>query len=303
MYGAQAQEQTLRLVSAFPENASYVKHVEPWLQRFNTDGKGILQIRFVGGPKAVPTFEVGNAVRSGVFDMANTFGGFHANLIPEADAVKLARITVKEQRANGAFDYINRIYNEKGMVYLSRFVEHMQYHIFLNKQIDKPDLRGLKIRITPVYRDFFQTLGASMVTIPPGETYTALERGVADGYGWPIGGIFDFNLHEKTKFRVDPGFYSVEAALVMNLERWNKLSEKQRQFLQKQVLVLEERNDYWQQYAEEEIRKQASAGIRSIRFDQQTTKEYIDKAYEVGWAAAIKQSPVHGPKLKALLSK
>ncbi len=41
----------------------------------------------------------------------------------------------------------------------------------------------------------------------PGEVYTALERGVVDGYGWPITGIFDLGWHEKTKYRVDPGFY------------------------------------------------------------------------------------------------
>jgi hypothetical protein len=29
----------------------------------------------------------------------------------------------------------------------------------------------------------------------------------------------------------------------------------------------------------------------------------VDKAYEVGWAHAIKQSPEHGPQLRKLLSK
>ena len=44
------------------------------------------------------------------------------------------------------------------------------------------------MRITPDYRDFFQTLGATVVQTPPGEVYTALERGVVDGYGWPSPG-------------------------------------------------------------------------------------------------------------------
>ena len=51
-------------------------------------------------------------------------------------------------------------------------------------------------------------LGANVVTTPPGEVYTALERGVVDGYGWPILGIFDLGWQEKTKYRVDPGFYA-----------------------------------------------------------------------------------------------
>ena len=65
------------------------------------------------------------------------------------------------------------------MRYLARMVENQPFHLYLNKKIDKPDLTGLKIRITPVYRDFFQALNANVVTTPPGEVYTALERGVS----------------------------------------------------------------------------------------------------------------------------
>lgn len=41
-------------------------------------------------------------------------------------------------------------------------------------------------------------LGATVVQTAPGEVYTALERGVVDGYGWSITGIFDLGWHEKT---------------------------------------------------------------------------------------------------------
>src|SRR2546428_12794017 len=61
-----AQEITLRLVSAFPENQFYVKRTLDWVADVNKDGKGVLQINFIGGPKAIPTFEVGQAVESGV---------------------------------------------------------------------------------------------------------------------------------------------------------------------------------------------------------------------------------------------
>jgi TRAP-type C4-dicarboxylate transport system substrate-binding protein len=56
---AQAQEVTLRLVSAFPENQFYVKRTVDWIADVNKDGKGVLQINFIGGPKAIPTFDVG----------------------------------------------------------------------------------------------------------------------------------------------------------------------------------------------------------------------------------------------------
>ncbi len=118
-------------------------------------------------------------------------------------------------------------------------VENQPFHIYTNKKVDKPDLTGQKIRITPVYRDFFQALNADVVTTPPGEVYTALERGVVDGYGWPIGGIFDLNWQEKTKFRIDPGFYDAEVSLIMNLPAYKKLTQAQRSFLDKQLQSLE----------------------------------------------------------------
>ena len=301
---AHAQETTLRLVSAFAENGIYVKHLTPWIQKVNAEGKGTLQINFIGGPQAIPAFEVGNAVKTGVVDMALTTGAFYTNLMPEADALKLAQIPIAEQRKNGAFEYINQIWNQKAnMYYLARVVEHQPFHLYLNKEIVKPDLTGLKIRITPVYRDFFQALNGNVVTTPPGEVYTALERGVVDGYGWPIGGIFDLNWQEKTKFRVDPGFYNAEVSLVVNLDRWKKLTVAQRDFLQKQAAALEAQNDFWKQYADDETKRQAQAGLKTINFDAATAKQYVDRAYEVGWAGAIKASPEHGARLKQLLSK
>ena len=94
------------------------------------------------------------------------------------------------------------LYDQKmNAVLLARHIDDNPFHLYLTKPITKSDLTGLKLRITPVYREFFQALGATVVQTAPGEVYTALERGVVDGYGWPITGIFDLGWHEKTKFQ------------------------------------------------------------------------------------------------------
>lgn len=301
---AAAQETTLRLVSAFPENGVYVSHLLNWVKQVNERGKGVVQINFIGGPRAIPTFEVGNAVKTGVVDIGMSTGAFYTNVMPEADVLKLAEFPIAEQRRNGAFAYINQVWNEKAnMQYLARMVENQPFHLYLNKKIDKADLTGLKIRITPVYRDFFLALNANVVTTAPGEVYTALERGVVDGYGWPIGGLFDLNWQQHTKFRLDPGFYDGEVSIVVNLDKWKSLTPKQREFLEGMAFELEQQNVRWTQYALEETKRQGGAGIQAILLDDAQTKAFVDKAYEVAWAAMIKASPVHGPKLKALLSK
>ena len=300
----QAQETTLRMVSGFPENTKYVTYIQDWIAKFNAEGKGVLQINFIGGPKAIPTFEVGNAVKTGVVDIALANGAFYTNVMPEADFLKLTQITIAEQRKNGAYELINKVWNEKGnMLYLSRFVENQPFHLYINKKIEKPDLTGQKIRISPVYREFFIALGANVVTIPPGEVYTALERGVIDGYGWPIGGIFDLNWNEKTKYRVDPGFYDAEVSLVMNLPSYKKLTEVQRKYLQNQIAALEAQNISWIKYNQDEISRQAKSGIQTIKFDAATSKAFVDKAYDEGWSNAMKQSPEFAAQLKKLVAK
>jgi TRAP-type C4-dicarboxylate transport system substrate-binding protein len=274
------------------------------VKKVNEEGKGLVKINYIGGPKAMPPFEVGNAVRNGVVDIANVTGAFYTNIMPEADALKLSTLSIQDQRKNGAYDYINRLWNEKmNVVYLARAVDNSPFHLYLNKKIDKADLTGLKIRITPVYRDFFVSLGATTVQTAPGEVYTALERGVVDGYGWPISGIFDLGWQEKTKFRVDPGFYSAEVSILVNQNTWKKLDDKQREFLNKQAVWVESLMGDYLKLNEEEVKKQATAGIQVIKFDGAAGDDYVKKAYEVGWKGIIDKSPEHGPKLRQLLSK
>jgi TRAP-type C4-dicarboxylate transport system substrate-binding protein len=137
----------------------------------------------------------------------------------------------------------------------------------------------------------------------PGEVYTALERGVVDGYGWPIGGIFDNNWQERTKYRVDPGFYDAEVSLLVNLDVWKRLTAGQRDALTKHALALEGQNDFWKTYAQDEARRQEQAGLQVIRFEGVQARQYLDRAYETGWAGMIKNSPEHGPKLRELFGK
>src|SRR5215467_2450484 len=302
---ASAEELTLRAVSAFAEKTTYSRGLERFIEQVNRDGKGVLQINYIGGPKAMPPFEVGNALKSGVVDVANSTGAFYTNVMPEADAWKLTERPMSELRKNGGYDYIAQLCAEKmNAIFLARHVDGNPFHLYLNKPISKADLSGLKIRITPVYRDFFQALGATVVQTAPGEVYTALERGVVDGYGWPITGIFDLGWHEKTKYRVDPGFYTAEVSVLVNKASWEKLTDAQRDVLRKAAEAGE--TEAAAEFAAEnakETKRQADAGIQTIALDPAAAKTYLAKAYQAGWDGIIRQSPEHGPKLKELFSK
>jgi TRAP-type C4-dicarboxylate transport system substrate-binding protein len=296
---ATAQEVTLRAVSAFAEGTEFSRNFERFIEKVNSEGKGVIKINYIGGPRAVPPFEVGNAVRSRVVDMANVTGAFYTNLMPEADGLKLNGKPMSEQRANGTWEFINQLHNQKlNSQYLARQFHNVPFHIYLNKKIDKIDFTGLKIRVTPVYKDVVEAFGGTPITTPPGEVYTALERGVADGYGWPITGIFDLGWEKVTKFRMEPPFYSVEVNVLVNLDAWRSLNDAQRRLLNEAALWLEGLDQEKVAVIKAERERQAAAGIAALDFGPAAAKAFLDRAYEVGWQSVIKRAPEIGPKLR-----
>jgi hypothetical protein len=89
----------------------------------------------------------------------------------------------------------------------------------------------------------------------------------------------------------------------MNLPAYKKLTEAQRNYLQKQLLAFESENTFWTRYASEETARQEKAGIQTIAFDAATSKAFKDKAYDIAWVSALKQSPDVAAKFKSLFSK
>src|SRR5438270_2684420 len=128
-----AQEVTLRAVTSFAEGTQFSKNFERFIEKVNTDGKGVLRINYIGGPRAMPPFEVGNAVRTRVIDMANVTGAFYSNLVPESDAFKLLGKPMDEQRRNGTWAALNQLHNQKlNAYYLARQFHNVPFHIYLN---------------------------------------------------------------------------------------------------------------------------------------------------------------------------
>lgn len=300
---AAAQEVTLKAVNAFQEGTYYAKNFEKWVQKVNAEGKGIVQINYLGGPKAIPTMEQGAALRNAVVDLSNTTTSFVAGVSPESLAVNYATKSWADMRKDGTVDYLNKLMMEKGLYYFARTGDGIPYHIYLNKKIDKADLSGLKIRIAPIYREFFQRLGASVMQVAPGEVFTALDRGVVDGYGWPLLGIFDLGWHEKTKYRVEPGFYNIELGIIFSAKTWNSLTPAQRDFLNKQIPWIEALNaDMAAKDAPADIKRQADAGIQVIKLPDAEAKKLLTMSMEAGWDGILKTSPQHGAQLRKMMA-
>jgi TRAP-type C4-dicarboxylate transport system substrate-binding protein len=300
-----AQELTLSGVSAFAQGTTFSKNFERFIEKVNEIGKGKVKINYRGGGgKVMNPFQLGDAIRTGVVDVGNLPGAFYTKLVPEVDAVKLSAFTMAEERKNGAWAYMNDLHEKKmNAHHLARQKECVPFHLYLTKPITKPDLKGFKIRVTPIYRAFFADMGADLVQTAPGEVYTALERGAVQGYGWPTQGVLDLGWHEVTKYRVDPGFYRASVEVLINLDKWKSLSAAQKKVLSDASAFLETTCREDEATNATEKKRQAGAKIQTITFAAKEGEAYVKRAYDTGWVEVIKANPQTGPKLRELLSK
>lgn len=266
--------------------------------------KGKLVITYLGGPEVVPPFEQFEALRNRVVDVIVGVGAYYSGTIPEGNALLLARKSPMELRKNGYYDLVRKIHKEKGnVVYLANVggTPGRGFRLYSKVKIDKPDFKGLRFRVTPVYKPLVEALGGTPVTMAPGEVYTALERGVVDAYGWGYLGVKDVGWHEVTKYVIDHPFYSFDTSIMINMDTWNSLPENIRAALEEvAVKVEEEVAKYMADRGAKEDENLKNAGLQFIRFSEADAKKFIELAYEVQWKAILPKCPETCPKLRDL---
>jgi len=301
---AAAQEAKLKAVSFLPLTQSFGIHFKRWVDELNKRGKGVLQIDAVG-PEAIPVPEQPNAVKNGVVQMHYGPPTFYTGTMWEGEALSLSETTIKTLRANGAWAYLDKLHQEKmNAVLLAGLGDGVNFFVYTTTPAkaddkDKP-MTGLTLRSVPLYRVFFESLGARTVSLPPGEVFTALERKVVQGYGWPRWGIKDLGWLPVTKYRYGPGFFNVNVNVLVNLDAYKKLTPPQKKLLDDMALWLDEEWPKWrvaQDAAEDKILK--DAGVQFIDLGPAFSK----RAHDAYWADLAAKSPQHIPHLRKLVSK
>jgi len=308
-YGlAKAETFTLKAVTAWPKTASEYKAfttftdlVEQMVAKRYPEE---LKIQFIGGPEAVKTPDQVQALQRGMVDMVFTTSAYYLSVLPEVDALKLSDFAPAEERASGAWAYMNDLHEKIGIYYLARLGLSIKFHLYLKKPIKSADLKGLNIRVSPMYLQVIKGLGGNPVVIPPTEVYVALERNVVDGYCWPSVGIGDWGWQKQTKYVVDPGFYNVPNPLLVNLKIWNNLPQKLRDLLKEAAIEAEKTVvAYFDDLAKKERPILFKEGIQVIDLPPAEKEKFLKVAYEEGWKDILGKSPQVGAKLKELLTK
>lgn len=298
---------TIKIHSAWAENNAMNHHLNPFIEKVDEKSNGTLKIVWGGGPEAIPAFQLAEAVKNGMVDVAWTAHTYNISHIAALEGVKLATYDGAGLRDSGGFDFIDSLYQDKLNTHLiGHSLNGLTYNLYTTKKEIKTlaDFEGMTIRATPAYQAFVEGLGASVVNTAPGEVYQALERNVVQGYGWPSVGIVDFGWHEVTGYAIDPAFYSVDGAVLVSDKVWQTLSEEQRTALSEAMEEIEaEALEYYKTKIAEERQTIESAGVKTVTLSGDLAEEYLAIAYEKGWENVLTNAPTDGAKLRDLITK
>lgn len=304
---ASAAEVTLRGASCFPVGSPVAKPFKAFVAEVNKRGKGTVQIKLVGGAPAIGSpFTLTQKMAAGAYDLVGCPEAYFGNVVQEVPALRFSEMNYSELRKNGGIAYMQKLFNAKGIHFLARYHDFGPFYLWLSQPISKPDLKGLHLRVSPVYTAFFTSLGATVQQSNIAQVYTYMENGTVKGYGWPSLGWVPSWI-KVTKYRVEPGFYNATLHILINQRKWKSLDDKQRDMLNKVGLEFEARAEPDSPTLKAALKKQrdwmSSKGMKIITFEGADRKKWVDAAREAGWAEVLKRSPKHGAELKKLFTK
>jgi len=195
--------------------------------------QGRLDIKVFPPGGLVPSFEVWDALRKGVFEMSQHYLVYWSGKEPALKSAQEWPACSDPLQGliwiyhGGGMEITNKIIAKYGINYIGATPMERE-HIWSKKPVRGiTDLKGLKMRAAGLAADSFTLLGASVVTVPGGEIYQALERGVIDACEFTFPTVnYAYGFHEVTKYISMPtysggGWYD----WLVNAKAWQELPE------------------------------------------------------------------------------
>ncbi len=280
---------------------------DSFVAKVNADGKGAIQIGQVVGPEAIPSRQLGNAVKTGLLDLAGTPPAYMANLVKLATGFTPTTKSAPEMRENGAWDIFRELFaKQANMHLLSMYGGDIVFHIYTNTEIKSlADFKGLKMRTSNTYKAFFDALGARTLNMPRREIFTAMERGAVEAYANLDSEVMSQGWFEVSKYKLVPGFYHPIIVVGVNIGKWKKLDARQQDVLTRTGLYLETElsADLGRKDRAIGDRLVSEKGMKLLKLSDADSQKFLDLAYTAQWDVVEKRDPVVGKKLRALIGK
>jgi len=255
----------------------------------------------------VGTFDMFEAVRTGVLDAMHVFTLYWAGKMPvtgflSSYALGLDRPDQWEvwYYGLGGLELARRAYAEQDLFWVGP-VQH-DYNLIHSKVPIRSfeEFRGKKIRFPGgMIGDVFTAAGVSTVLLPGGEVYPALERGVIDAADF-VGPAVNYNLgfHQVTRYIImgPPSTPCIHQPVdiidvTVNARRWNALPKELQE-----LFIAAVREHSWDHYAGiqraniEAWEKFRQAGVEVIRLSEEDVRKFRRIAIDVWFDWASKDS-------------
>ena len=223
-------EETFKFFQEFCENV-----------KKNTQGR--LEIQPFAAGAVVGTFETLDAVSNNVLQGQSTYPGYWAGKEPAlaviGDFAFGYRSPDQQQRwldDKGGMQMLRQAYS-KYNAYTVGCTWWGVESLTSKRAIRRPeDFKGVKHRgAQGIAAETIAKMGASIVVIPGGEAYSALEKGIVDSVDWSTISVnAKMGFFEIAKFATYPGFHSMPIQdFTVNAGAWKALPDQDKAILEK----------------------------------------------------------------------
>ena len=298
---AQKKPVVLKAVCFLPKNDPLSAMTVEWVNRVNHMFPDELKIEYLGGPEIISSVEQVEALKKGIIDIDFNVGSYYAPHGAEFNAFQLTRISPLEQRKSGFYDFMVRAHEKIGVRYLGRWL-HGGFYMYLKNPIKSvEEIKGKKIRTGPLYVFFLNKLGAAPVSIKPSDVYTSLERGLVEGFCWPILGARGLGWTEICKNVIDQSFYEGDGTILFNTKKWEALPDPVKEKILKMMPGYEtDMVNYYDDAIKKEKEVMVKSGVKFIKLEPEEAGKYTKMAYDAWWDFMMTKVPNLVPELKKM---
>lgn len=145
------------------------------------------------------------------------------------------------------------------------------------------NLEGLKIRVmeSVTAMNMVTSLGGSPTPISYGELYTALQQGVVDGAENNPPSFYLSRHYEVCKFYSLDEHTTIPDVLIMSTHLWDKLSSKEKFWMQKSANAsIKYQRNLWAKAETEAIEAVKKAGVTVVKPDKSLFQEKVSSMYD-----------------------
>ncbi len=233
-----------KMVTAWPKNFPGLGTNANLLAKMITEmSNGRISLKVYGANELIPAFEVFDAVSNGTAQMGHAGAYYWKGKSEATQFFSSIPFGLSGQEMNawlyygGGMELWREVYKPFGLIPAATGNSGTQMAGWFNREIKSmADLKGLKMRIPGLGGEALRRAGGTIVNIPGGELFTALQSGTLDATEW-VGPYNDlaFGLHKAAKYYYYPGWHEPGSTIeaMINEKAFNALPKD----LQQIVLV------------------------------------------------------------------